>query len=84
MTDADLTEVWNEVRAKLPDGLRLDSLRCASTGLEPEQRSDDWIAVALDAEGREITSRASTPMDALRGLTAVAQAAPMRSGHRRR
>jgi uncharacterized protein (DUF2342 family) len=77
MTDADLTEVWNEVRAKLPDGLRLE-------GLEPEERSNDWIAVALDADGREITSRASTPMDALRGLAAGAQAAPMRRGHRRR
>jgi len=31
----------------MPLGWHLDSLRCTSTGLAPEQRSDRWVAVAV-------------------------------------
>jgi hypothetical protein len=46
----------------------LDSLRCASASLRPEDRSDDWIAVAVDANGAEQTARAATPELAIAAL----------------
>lgn len=33
-------------RDRLPDGWQLEGLRCGSTVLTPEQRCDDWVAVA--------------------------------------
>ena len=33
--------VWAEVEEQLPPGWRLDGLRCASTGLTPEERSEE-------------------------------------------
>lgn len=66
----DITEVWAEVELGLPDGWTLQSLRCASTGLAAEQRSDEWIAVAEHPNGREARSRAADPIAALRGLPA--------------
>ena len=44
---ADITHVWRGIEARLPTGWRLDSLRCASTGLSRGDRSDQWIAVAV-------------------------------------
>lgn len=52
----------------LPDGWTLDGLRCASTGLSPEERSDDWVAVAIGPVGEERASRATDPVRALEGL----------------
>jgi len=52
----------------LPDDWQLDSLRCASASLRPEDRSDDWIAVAIDANGEEQTARAATPELAIAAL----------------
>ena len=66
--DFDLTTAWREVEALLPAGWHLDGLRCASTGLRPEERSEEWIAVAIDAAGAKIQHRAATPDAALRGL----------------
>jgi len=73
----DLTTVWHEADAALPDGWHLDSLRCASASLRPDDRSDDWIAVAVDTLGAEQMARAATPELAIREL--VDQIA---SGHR--
>ena len=64
----DLTSVWAEVETRLPPGWTLDGLRCASTGLSPAQRSEDWIAVAAGPEGEVRTHRAAEPESALRGL----------------
>ena len=65
---SDLTQVWTEVQARLPSGWTIDSLRCASSGLGPHQRSDDWIAVAVTADGQERRYQAIDPEQALRGL----------------
>ena len=66
----DLTNAWRRVQVALPDGWQLDSLRCASEGLAVEQRSDDWIAVAVGPDGQERHVRASDPFAALDGLLA--------------
>jgi hypothetical protein len=51
-------------------GWQVDGLRCASDGLAPDQRSDDWIAVALGPDGEERRVRDSDPFAALDGLVA--------------
>jgi hypothetical protein len=66
----DLTRAWREAEKQLPKGWRLDGLRCASTSLRPEDRSDDWVAVAVNADGEERRHRASDPLAALAGSTA--------------
>ena len=65
----DLSHVWGEVEERLPPGWRLDGLRCASTGLAAEDRSEDWVAVAGGPRGETRTHRAAEPGVALRGLT---------------
>jgi hypothetical protein len=65
----DLSRVWVEVEEQLPPGWRLDGLRCASTGLAPEDRSEDWVAVAVGPRGETRAHRATGPVAALRGLT---------------
>ncbi len=70
MTDQpDLTAAWHDAQSSLPEGWALDSLRCASTGLEPSQRSEDWTAVAVGPAGEQREFRASDPMAALVGVT---------------
>ena len=69
----DLSLVWAEVEGQLPPGWRLDGLRCASTGLAPEDRSEDWVAVAIGPGDETRTCRAADPGDALRGLTMVVE-----------
>ena len=64
----DIGATWARVQAALPDGWTVDSLRCASTGLAPEERSDDWIAIALGPDGEEQASQAPHPVAALEGL----------------
>ena len=54
----------------LPPGWRLDGLRCASTGLDADQRSDLWRAVAIGPAGEEIVAEAADPADALAKLGA--------------
>lgn len=71
----DMNAVWNETLDRLPDGWSLDGLRCASTGLSQEQRSDEWIAVAVGPSGQQREHRATEPTDALRGLAATFGAA---------
>ena len=69
MTDSeDLSVAWAEAQAGLPDGWTLEGLRCASTGLRPDQRSDDWIAVAVGPDSVERSARARDPIEALSAL----------------
>ncbi len=46
-----LARAWAATDAELPLGWGLDSLRCASTGLTPEARSAEWLAVAIGPGG---------------------------------
>ena len=64
----DLTAAWVWTQARLPEGWSLDSLRCASIGLQADQRSDDWIAVAVGPDGADRTYRAADAFAALAGL----------------
>lgn len=66
-----VTEAWDRTQVALPAGWTLDSLRCASDGLAPDQRSDDWVAVALGPEGEERRARAPGPVAALEGLLSL-------------
>lgn len=66
----DLTASWKRAQDRLPPGWTLDSLRCASTGLAPSDRSGDWIAIAIDPAGGEHRFRAADPVAALEGLVA--------------
>jgi len=63
-----LTRAWVSTQDHLPDGWMLDGLRCASTGLSAESRSDEWIAVAAGPSGERRSHRASDAMSALEGL----------------
>ena len=64
----DLSAAWAETQARLPDGWTLEGLRCASTGLSPDQRSDDWIAAAVGPDSVEREARAGDPLEALAAL----------------
>ena len=70
--DVDIAPIWRDVQAGMPVCWTVDSLRCASTGLGAEQRSEDWIAVALTPHGAEVQARAPTPVAALRALLVMA------------
>jgi hypothetical protein len=67
----DVAEAWARTAAKLPPGWELDGLRCASTGMSPEDRSEEWIAVAIGPDGRELQYRAVDPGAALAGLASL-------------
>lgn len=55
MTDtAKLAEAWADTEQRLPEGWSLDGLRCASMGLGLEDRSDDWVAVAVGPGAEEL------------------------------
>ena len=70
MTDSDaLSVACAEAQARLPDGWTLEGLRCASTGLSPDRRSDDWVAVAVGPGAAERSARAGDPIEALAALT---------------
>lgn len=66
----DLAAAWLEIQAQLPDGWTLESVRCASSGLAPGERSDDWVAMAVGPNGEERRSQASDPVGALAALAA--------------
>ena len=69
MTASDnLSVAWAEAQARLPEGSSLVGLRCASTGLGPGQRSDDWVAVAVGPDEAEREARAEDPIEALAAL----------------
>lgn len=60
-----LAAAWNATRAALPDGWRLEGLRCTSTGLAPNQRDDRWRAEACGPEGACVTVESDAPEGAL-------------------
>jgi len=64
----ELAAAWQAAQLRLPEGWHVDSLRCASGGLEPSLRSEDWIAVAIGPDGEEVRVRAADPIEALAGL----------------
>lgn len=64
----DPIEAWARVRAALPEGWVLKGLRCASTGLDPDQRSDDWMTLAVGPGGAERQAQAPQPIEALEAL----------------
>lgn len=64
----EVGRAWSVAATRLPAGWTLEGLRCASTGIEPASRSDDWVAVAVGPGGTERTYRASDPIGALEGL----------------
>jgi hypothetical protein len=66
----ELSAAWAETQACLPRGWTLDGLRCASTGLSPGERSDDWVAVAIGPDSVEREARADDPFKALAALAA--------------
>jgi hypothetical protein len=69
MTESErLTEAWMDTEAHLPEGWTLGGLRCASTGLDLTERSDDWIAVAVGPGQEERRARAGDPIEALGAL----------------
>jgi hypothetical protein len=71
MDDPDaVLAAWSEAETRLPAGWVLDSLRCASTGLDSHDRSTDWIAVAIGPDGEERTFQATDALTALAGLAA--------------
>lgn len=63
--EPDLSEAWARTQASLPEGWELDGLRCASTGLAPQQRSEEWVAVAIGPSGEERACRAPSAAAAL-------------------
>lgn len=65
MTSDRFTLAWAAVQNAMPAGWRLDSVRCASTGLDAAQRSDRWRAIA-DGPGAAIEEvEAADPVAAL-------------------
>ena len=71
MDDSErLAAEWLRAAEALTPGWTLDSLRCASTGLSPDERSTDWVAVAVSSTRVERSHRAADPVAALDGLVA--------------
>jgi hypothetical protein len=55
-----LAAAYRATEAALPEGLRLDGLCCASTGLGPEERSDEWRALAADRQAQPLKDEETT------------------------
>jgi hypothetical protein len=58
---------WNTLVRSLDEGWDL-SLRCQSTGLSPEQRSEKWLAVAEGPRGASLEGRGDDPIAAMTDL----------------
>ena len=65
---SELEKAWTDAEAALPPGWRLDGLRCASTGLAVEHRSEDWRAVARGPDDTMLEGRGGEPLTALSDL----------------
>ena len=63
-----MDRAWVETEAAMPLEWHLDPLRCASTGLVPEQRSDRWLAVAVGPAGQKVEAEGDEPVAALGAL----------------
>lgn len=62
--DRRINTLWVATQVRLPEGWSVDGLRCASSGLTPAERSEDWVAVAIGPGGEERTARARAPEEA--------------------
>lgn len=69
-TNDELSARYGEVARGLPPGWRLDGLRCDSTGLAPEERSEEWRAVAVGPDDTSVSKTAGTSLEALDHLRA--------------
>jgi hypothetical protein len=63
-----LLRSWAATERGLPNGWTFDSLRCASSSLAPEDRSDRWRALAIGPDGEEAEGRGLTPESAMAEL----------------
>jgi hypothetical protein len=63
-----MSKAWVELSAAMPLGWHLDSLRCASTGLQPDQRSNRWVAIAIGPNGHELAGEGDGEILALNAL----------------
>lgn len=70
--DDELARAWRLTAASLPDGWRLDGIRCTSTGLAAEQRGTRWRAVAIGPDDATLEGEGDGPLDALGDLRARA------------
>jgi hypothetical protein len=66
----DIADRYRETLRALPTGWRLKGLRCASTGLKPELRSERWMAEACGPNGRCVRLENESPHHALGTLAA--------------
>lgn len=64
----DVTRAWREVESRLPDGWRLDGIRCTSTGLGVDERGDAWRALGVGPEGQSIDAVGHDAVTALQNL----------------
>ena len=66
-----IADAWASAEAALPQGWFLQGIRCASTGLSVDQRSELWVAEACGPAGEcEIVDARSSPQRALEKLAA--------------
>jgi hypothetical protein len=68
VAEPPIGEAWAAAQERLPRGWTLDGLRCASTGLREEQRSEEWVALAVGPDGEQRQFKASEAHSALSGL----------------
>lgn len=71
-----MTDLWWAAHTALPPGWALQGLRCGSTGLQPAQRSDSWVAEACGPDGGCVRIEAALPDHALGELAVRLRAIP--------
>ena len=69
-----LSLAWISAEAALPLGWKVDSIRRAFTGPDPEHRSDRWLAFAAGPNGEATHSEGGDPVQALNNLAKKLQA----------
>ena len=69
MASERLTQAWWGAEAAKPAGWHLMGLRCTSTGLDPDLRSERWVAEACGPWDGCLRIEADTGEDALLTLT---------------
>lgn len=68
MTTDRVGLAWARAQRDLPPDWRLDSLRCASTGLDIDQRSERWRAIGHGPGGATEEVEDADPVAALNSL----------------
>ena len=80
LEQSGLNRAWISAEAALPLEWRIEGVTCASTGLQPEQRSDRWRASATGPTGERIQGEGDGPIQALQALARAL--APLRGSVR--